>query len=171
MPYKNIEDKRRQSREWARQHPQDKKERYEYCKKWRAENPERVKAWKKTYSKKHAEYINEKSKLYYWNVKKDVIKANPEKFREISKKYNDIKYQKRKEILYQLRVEMGGKCAHCGYSEEIRILQFHHNSGKKESDVSCVQSLPKIAEEAKKCILLCPNCHAIETLKKYNENI
>lgn len=60
--------------------------------------------------------------------------------------------------------EFGGKCYHCGYNRSLSALHFHHkNPQEKAKDVSYFlhrNSLDLAREEAKKCILLCANCHA-----------
>ena len=56
------------------------------------------------------------------------------------------------------------KCNRCGYTDH-RALQFHHN-GDKEANVADMYrrrvNLDKIKLEAKKCEVLCANCHQIE---------
>lgn len=58
----------------------------------------------------------------------------------------------------------GGKCSRCGYSKSNAALQFHHTEPKNKSfSIGSKQqsySLERLIEEAKKCILLCANCHA-----------
>ena len=56
----------------------------------------------------------------------------------------------------------GGCCAVCGYSRSASALQFHHvDPSRKEFDVnpSTGKALAKYLEEAKKCVLVCANCH------------
>ncbi len=57
----------------------------------------------------------------------------------------------------------GGKCEICGYSKSVRSLQFHHIDPSTKSfslgHWSNVLCLEKMLEEAKKCLLLCANCH------------
>ena len=69
--------------------------------------------------------------------------------------------QKIKEILVS---EAGGRCAVCGYSRNVKALQFHHvNPGEKRLGLSSqgvTYSLTRLRAEAKKCVLLCANCHA-----------
>jgi len=54
-------------------------------------------------------------------------------------------------------------CVSCGYKEHTEILQFHHNQGDKEIDLSKAakwnMSKERIDKEISLCILLCPNCH------------
>jgi transposase len=69
--------------------------------------------------------------------------------------------RKIKEILVQ---EAGGACAICGYDDWIGALQFHHRDpAAKEFGISgagITRSLDRARVEARKCVLLCSNCHA-----------
>lgn len=57
----------------------------------------------------------------------------------------------------------GAKCQLCGYTKSQSALQFHHlNPLNKLSEVMSLLSFGKIENahrEAKKCILVCANCH------------
>lgn len=64
----------------------------------------------------------------------------------------------------KLILAMGGKCVICGYNDCDDALEFHHiNADEKEiswgSIRSNIKSLVTIAQELKKCVLLCSNCH------------
>jgi hypothetical protein len=50
----------------------------------------------------------------------------------------------------------------CGYNKSIAALQFHHIDRAEKSFRLSVygKSLAKLREEAKKCELVCANCHA-----------
>lgn len=70
--------------------------------------------------------------------------------------------RKRKEKLVQI---LGGRCSACGYDTSIRALSFHHICpSNKLFDISSNGNLMKdwevVLAEAKKCKLLCLNCHA-----------
>jgi len=71
--------------------------------------------------------------------------------------------RRRKEILVKM---LGGRCANCGYDKSIRALSFHHLCpDDKLFDVSnghIMSEWNTVIEEAKKCELLCLNCHAEE---------
>jgi predicted Zn-ribbon and HTH transcriptional regulator len=58
----------------------------------------------------------------------------------------------------------GGKCSRCGYKKYAGALDFHHKNPKKKSFSLSVKGLcyswDIIIKEARKCILLCKNCHA-----------
>lgn len=60
--------------------------------------------------------------------------------------------------------QMGGKCVRCGFDEHQAALVPHHvDPSKKEFAIGDgnIKSLARMLEEAKKCILLCQNCHCI----------
>ena len=58
---------------------------------------------------------------------------------------------------------LGGKCSRCGYSKCIAALHAHHKNPKTKKfglgDAHC-RAWKNIVREAKKCILVCANCHA-----------
>lgn len=72
-----------------------------------------------------------------------------------------IEYRRNKKRI--LVKEAGGKCKICGYNKHFGSLQFHHlDPAKKEFQVShkgLTRSLEVSRQEAKKCVLLCANCH------------
>lgn len=162
MAYKDIKNKRIYDKKWFKDNPEKRRT---YEKKWRGKNPDKVKAQKDRYYEKNKEYIKQKSKQYYENVRKQYLREHIEEERIKNRAKIQIKLQKRRELLKQLREEAGGQCVKCGYNEEMRILQFHHHGKNKKANVTEIQSLEKMREEAKKCILLCPNCHTLTHLK------
>ena len=67
--------------------------------------------------------------------------------------------QKVKRILVE---EAGGCCAVCGYARCMVNLHFHHVDPATKSFTMSVASgkgLSKLRAEAKKCVLVCANCH------------
>jgi transposase len=58
----------------------------------------------------------------------------------------------------------GGRCVLCGYDRCPGALHFHHlDPAEKRYTLSCAGHTRSFAEalaEAKKCVLLCANCHA-----------
>jgi cytochrome c553 len=67
--------------------------------------------------------------------------------------------QKMKRILVN---EAGGRCAVCGYDRCIVNLTFHHIDPSKKSfsmSAKTGKSLASFRKEAKKCVLVCANCH------------
>lgn len=74
--------------------------------------------------------------------------------------------EKRRAQRQRLISMLGGKCAHCGSTEN---LEFDHlNPSDKEYKISEILdfSEDKLQEEAKKCQLLCKKCHHKKTLEK-----
>ena len=57
----------------------------------------------------------------------------------------------------------GGKCLLCGYDKHVGVLDFHHLNRSTKSFAVSAQGMTKqfnrLVDEAKKCILLCSNCH------------
>lgn len=60
-----------------------------------------------------------------------------------------------------IKKKYGGKCIICGYDRCMSALEFHHlDPNKKEGIVSDNNgTVEKSLIEAKKCILICSNCH------------
>lgn len=60
--------------------------------------------------------------------------------------------------------EAGGKCVLCGYSRCLRALEFHHLDPKTKefplAHAGRTRSIARLRVEARKCVLLCANCHA-----------
>jgi hypothetical protein len=66
-----------------------------------------------------------------------------------------------KEILVE---EAGGRCVICGYDRYVGGLAFHHlDRATKVTGLAHrgrALAIATLREEAKKCVLLCHNCHA-----------
>ena len=69
--------------------------------------------------------------------------------------------RKLKEIIVR---EAGGACMVCGYDAFIGALEFHHIHPAAKSfglaQGGLTRSLKLVRAEARKCVLLCSNCHA-----------
>lgn len=66
--------------------------------------------------------------------------------------------KRKNEIIYI----MGGQCALCGYNKDNSALEMHHlNPLEKQYQLSSghCKKIEEDINEAKKCILLCSNCH------------
>jgi hypothetical protein len=72
--------------------------------------------------------------------------------------------KRRRKVKQILVDEAGGECAICGYSRCISALHFHHvDPTAKEFHLGhqgATRSLARSRTEARKCVLLCANCHA-----------
>ncbi|HVZ75911.1 MAG TPA: HNH endonuclease signature motif containing protein [Candidatus Paceibacterota bacterium] len=57
----------------------------------------------------------------------------------------------------------GGRCIACGYKKYAGALDFHHIDPNKKSFALSVKGLSysweSLVAEAKKCVLVCKNCH------------
>lgn len=85
--------------------------------------------------------------IYFQRNKKEIYKKRNTRFFEIKK---------------ELANTLGGKCNYCGYFKCVAALEFHHKSNNKDENVTKMikdASKQKALKEAKKCILLCANCH------------
>jgi hypothetical protein len=71
--------------------------------------------------------------------------------------------ERRRRVKEILVAEAGGACRLCGYDRCVRALEFHHvdrtnkDFGLALRGVS--RSLERARAEARKCVLLCSNCH------------
>lgn len=73
--------------------------------------------------------------------------------------------ERRRRRLQEILVkEAGGRCCLCGYDRHVAALHFHHlEPSAKRMPVSAqgiAYALETLRAEAKKCVLLCSNCHA-----------
>lgn len=68
-----------------------------------------------------------------------------------------------KDKLTKLKNDFGGKCKICSYSKCLSALEFHHLNPKTKKgqvrDVLLRNGLDAAIKEAKKCVLICSNCH------------
>lgn len=73
--------------------------------------------------------------------------------------------ERRRQVKRQLVKEAGGKCRICGFDEHPAALQFHHRDRSTKdfhlSHGGMTRSIARMRAEARKCVLLCANCHAL----------
>jgi hypothetical protein len=72
--------------------------------------------------------------------------------------------RRRRKVKVVLVREAGGRCCICGYDRNMRALHFHHlEPALKRHSINAkgvAVALEKLRTEARKCVLLCSNCHA-----------
>lgn len=72
--------------------------------------------------------------------------------------------KRRRKVKDILVAEAGGACRLCGYDRYPGALQFHHLDPAQKrfhfAGRGITRSLAILREEARKCVLLCANCHA-----------
>lgn len=99
--------------------------------------------------------------LLYWNHPSDITK-HVNYMEVIIMASKDVKLW-RERTKKKLVDCLGGKCNRCAYDKCCAALDFHH-IGEKSFVISSALAQPKsweaLAAEAKKCILLCRNCHS-----------
>jgi transposase len=71
--------------------------------------------------------------------------------------------QHRRRLKAILAEEAGGRCCICGYDRYVGSLTFHHLDREEKrlalAAGGLTLSLERLREEARKCVLLCANCH------------
>jgi transposase len=71
----------------------------------------------------------------------------------------------RRRVKRMLVEEFGGACRLCGFARYAGALQFHHvDPAAKRFELGgrgLTRSLEELRREARKCVLLCANCHAM----------
>ena len=116
-----------------------------------------------------------------WRTYKGIKKPDfrePVKLKKREEQGKVRKNKKRKKIvaiINEEKIKQG--CAQCKnhFENNPECLDFHHpNPSTKIKNVSYYwrsswAQLEKITEEYKKCIVLCANCHRIETKRMINE--
>ena len=80
---------------------------------------------------------------------------------------HEYNYEHRRNKLLELFELKGGKCEHCDLRDlkHIEIYDYHHiDPSQKEFNVGgyVLKPMEQVLKEAKKCLLLCANCHRIE---------
>jgi hypothetical protein len=72
--------------------------------------------------------------------------------------------KRRRRVKEILVAEAGGACRLCGYDRSVAALHFHHVDPEQNSFRLALRgvarSLERCRVEARKCVLLCANCHA-----------
>lgn len=70
--------------------------------------------------------------------------------------------RRRRKVKRLLVQEAGGACLLCGYDRCISALEFHHVDPREKRfalSLRAARSLERLRAEARKCVLLCANCH------------
>jgi DNA-binding transcriptional ArsR family regulator len=73
--------------------------------------------------------------------------------------------ERRRQVKRRLVEEAGGCCRICGFDEHQAALQFHHLDPSAKtfhlSHKGMTRGIGRMRAEARKCVLLCANCHAL----------
>ena len=100
---------------------------------------------------------------------------NKKKIKNIGIKAKKKYASKREEYRRQLMIDINqNSCQKCGFAD-FRALHFHHkNPDEKQFGINWAlqhsYGYQTLLEEAKKCEILCPNCHTLDhySEKKYH---
>ena len=87
-------------------------------------------------------------------------KRNTIRYTYCKKCWNEITREHKRSRKINLIEAHGGKCRFCGYDRCPNALEFHHiHPENKDFGISEKYGRKAMSEEAKKCILICSNCH------------
>jgi hypothetical protein len=95
-----------------------------------------------------------------------------EKHLQNGKKYKKKIYDLISKLMNEEKMKHG--CAHCGYKEKPEALDHHHPDPSNKTIAvashwrTSYKQFEKMKKEWKKCIVLCANCHRIETKRILN---
>lgn len=82
-----------------------------------------------------------------------------------SAKFYRYQKKKRKAVKSELIALLGGRCQDCGYDANPNALEFHHlDAATKDFTISkriATIAFDRVLTEARKCVLLCANCHRL----------
>lgn len=112
--------------------------------------------------------LNTRCKKCCAHYYKHIYKANPKRRQQIV----EAVARRRKKIVEFIRNLKDGKpCADCGKPYPYYVMDFDHVRGKKVVELSRLAtrkgwSEKKILVEAKKCDIVCANCHRLRTHKR-----
>jgi hypothetical protein len=96
--------------------------------------------------------------VHYWNV---VKRTGYGRWR-CRRCSGEAVLNRKQRVRRLLILEAGDRCQACGYDRLRRNLHFHHvDPTQKEFELTSGngKSLARFREEARKCVLVCANCH------------
>jgi len=139
------------------------------------------KAWNRGLRSINEEAIKQKRKEYikrYYKLNRERIRVREKKHYEENKErilsHRKQRYHNLKEE-FLLIYKKGKKCVVCDWNKHPEILQFHHKDRTKKdftignikiTERTTPKNIELVKQEIDKCLLLCPNCHAILHLKE-----
>lgn len=99
-----------------------------------------------------------------WHLCENELEGRQKKYCSKKCKNKQAVTKRRKEVKRKLVEAFGGQCVSCGYNKTYAALQFHHIDPSTKSfglaNKGNTMSFEKAMDEAKKCVLICANCHA-----------
>lgn len=128
---------------------------------WRANNPDKQNLACSRWRKNNPDKVKRMQKAWYAANREQVLKRRRE-LRAKNRRAHLIKdRERRRQTKLRLVDVMGGKCSDCGFDRYPEALEFDHFDGNKEKSIGSLMSgsFTKLMREAKKCQLVCSNCH------------
>ena len=88
--------------------------------------------------------------------------ANKQEYIDRARAHDAVNRRRNASFLFAYKTFMG--CKNCGIAD-ARVLDCHHLSDKQANigTIWRTWSLRRLVDELAKCIILCANCHRIET--------
>ena len=97
---------------------------------------------------------------YQRQYQNDWYKKQSPEYKQRQKELKQARTTKNKQYVLGLKSK---PCSCCGGLFAPQIMEFHHIDGSPEARVGHLygNSLKRLQEEIDKCVLVCPNCHAM----------
>lgn len=140
-----------------------------YNRSWRARNQDKAKALCRLYYEQHrAEILTDEGREKRKMSTREYRKRNPAKNKEYARQYKlrhpnaeRDRRQATKQWVRDYKIAHG--CVDCGYCNNPAALHFDHITGAKSFGIGTNMSLKRIKEEIQKCVVRCANCHSERT--------
>jgi len=120
------------------------------------------------YRNENREEINKRQRERRANLaeeKKAERREGRKKWEQENRDYINVKRRERKAKHKQHLIDMlGGKCCGCGATENLQFDHLDRTTKSFNISTSLASKIEKLEEEAKKCQLLCQECHQVKTL-------
>ena len=98
------------------------------------------------------------------------IQKVPDELNKTQEEWENLSASWRSQLRQRLEIskrKLSEGCDRCGYDEHPKALDYHHTGDDKVESISQMlaigYSIDDIEEEIEKCIVLCSNCHRVET--------
>ena len=114
------------------------------------------------YSSTHADAVMRECERHGWTV---YVRAGRSGHLRCGRCNREAVVARRRRVKQVLVEEFGGACRLCGFAEYAGALQFHHLDPTTKAfqlgGRGLTRSIESLRREARKCVLLCANCHAM----------
>lgn len=147
--------------EYMREYYRKNRERLiEYQKKYREDNPDKVRAWKEAGKENAAAY----QRRYAEDNKERITETKRKHYDKNSSRFAEKRNKTRREnaeFINRYKTFCG--CRSCGYRAHAVSLDLHHRDPAIKkfniNNSAALKSRALLKEEIRKCDVLCSNCH------------